>query len=269
MIRYSEAAAPISLGRFRADTFLFGQNDFYSYGVSHSLWKTLKLVLIILDHFIRMTSRMNTMIYTTTLRRRVSAVLMRLMDPHYAAQIYDGQKTGSVAVTGNTDVGSTLSIDWSSFGDTDGIDTNSVAYQWYRDGNIITGQTGSSYQILNSDVGRSISSSLSYLDNWGEQQFVSSNSINLTNSAPEISGLADISVAENLVDASDNVSASFMVSDDLLAAHELSYSFTSSNQALLPDASISTLMETLFMLIWIRLMMRMVIQRSLFLSTMT
>ena len=154
--------------------------------------------------------------------------------------IYDGQKTGSVVVTGNTDVGSTLSIDWSSFGDTDGIDTNSVAYQWYRDGNIITGQTGSSYQILNSDVGRSISSSLSYLDNWGEQQFVSSNSINLTNSAPEISGLADISVAENLVDASDNVSASFAVSDDLLAAHELSYSFTSSNQALLPDASIST-----------------------------
>ena len=52
--------------------------------------------------------------------------------------------------------------------------------------------------------------------------------------------MADISVAENLVDASDNVSASFMVSDDLLAAHELSYSFTSSNQALLPDASIST-----------------------------
>ena len=49
----------------------------------------------------------------------------------------------------------------------------------------------------------------SYLDNWGGT-VCGSNSINPTNSAPEISGLADISVAENLVDASDNVSASFV-----------------------------------------------------------
>ena len=89
MIRYSEAAAPISSGAV-PELIHFYSAKMTSIHTAFLivLWKTLKLVLIILDHFIsRMTSRMNTMIYTTTLRRRVSAVLMRLMDPHLRCAI--------------------------------------------------------------------------------------------------------------------------------------------------------------------------------------
>ncbi|MCE9688675.1 hypothetical protein LZP73_21245, partial [Shewanella sp. AS16] len=49
-----------------------------------------------------------------------------------------------------------------------------ISYQWLRDGSNISGATGSSYLLLDADVGASISVVASYTDNQGTAESVTS-----------------------------------------------------------------------------------------------
>ena len=162
-----------------ADTFLFGQNDFYSYGVSHSIVEDFEVGIDNLTSIhikSDLSYELTDLFYDFTPEgfRRANAPDGSTLT---LRNIYDGQKTGSVVVTGNTDVGSTLTIDWSTFGDTDGIDSNSLAYRWYRDDGVITGQTNSTYVITSADEGSDVSGGITYVDNWGDTQVVQSDSV--------------------------------------------------------------------------------------------
>ena len=72
--------------------------------------------------------------------------------------------TGSVSISGTAIQGQLLKI-VSTLKDPDGAGTAKV--QWLRDGSSISGATSSSYTLTSSDVGKSISASLSYVDGAG------------------------------------------------------------------------------------------------------
>ena len=69
---------------------------------------------------------------------------------------------GTVAITGDTKVGGTLTA---TVNDDDGFAQDKVSYQWLRDGKPIDGATASTYQLTAADAGHKISVQAAYGDN--------------------------------------------------------------------------------------------------------
>ena len=69
--------------------------------------------------------------------------------------------TGSVSISGEAKVGSTLTA---SISDADGVPTN-IQYQWYADGQPISGATAANYQPTAADAGKHITVQAAYTDN--------------------------------------------------------------------------------------------------------
>ncbi len=95
--------------------------------------------------------------------------------------------TGSVTITGDAIEGETLSAA-NSLGDADGLGT--ISYQWLRDGVAITGENGSSYTLVDADVGTVISVAASYTDGQGTPESVESAATAAVVSGLSISGTA-------------------------------------------------------------------------------
>ena len=73
--------------------------------------------------------------------------------------------TGAPVVTGTATERQTLTADTSSIRDADGLGT--FAYQWLRDGNVVTGATASTYLLGNADVDAQMSVQVAYTDAHG------------------------------------------------------------------------------------------------------
>ena len=84
--------------------------------------------------------------------------------------------TGTPTISGTTQVGETLTVDTSGITDADGLDNVVFAYQWLSDGTDIQGATGSSYVLADSDVGSIISARVSFTDNGGNAETLTSTS---------------------------------------------------------------------------------------------
>ena len=86
--------------------------------------------------------------------------------------------TGTPAVTGTAQVGETLTADTSGIADENGLDNASFSYQWLRnDGTsdaVISGATGSSYTVHNDDGGRSLRVRVSFTDDDGFEESLTS-----------------------------------------------------------------------------------------------
>ena len=80
--------------------------------------------------------------------------------------------TGSVVVTGTPVEDETLTADASSLADDDGLGT--LSYQWQRDGVDISGATGTSYTLIDTDVGAIITAQVSHTDDNGTLEIVTS-----------------------------------------------------------------------------------------------
>ncbi len=70
--------------------------------------------------------------------------------------------TGSVTITGTATQGETLTADTSGIADPDGLGT--FAWQWHRDGADISEATGSTYDLVQADVGAAITVTVSWTD---------------------------------------------------------------------------------------------------------
>ena len=70
-------------------------------------------------------------------------------------------QAGQLTLSGEARVGSTLTA---HLADGDGFDPAQVSYQWLRDGQPMSGQTGATYQLTSDDTGRSITVRASYTD---------------------------------------------------------------------------------------------------------
>lgn len=83
--------------------------------------------------------------------------------------------TGSVSISGSTDVGDTLRANTNRIDDLDGL--GDFDLQWMRDGQAISGETGSSYEITEADGGADLTLSVTFTDDIGNFESLDSNSI--------------------------------------------------------------------------------------------
>jgi len=80
--------------------------------------------------------------------------------------------SGSIAITGALEEKQTLTADTSSLADEDGLGT--FNYQWLRDGTAIAGATTSTYTTTELDVDRALSVTVSYTDEYGTVETITS-----------------------------------------------------------------------------------------------
>jgi hypothetical protein len=81
--------------------------------------------------------------------------------------------TGSVIITGTATQGQVLTAS-NTLADVDGLGT--ISYQWLGNGTVISGATGSTYTLTQSEVGKTISVKASYTDLLGTAESVTSSS---------------------------------------------------------------------------------------------
>ena len=73
---------------------------------------------------------------------------------------------GKISISGEAKVGQTMTA---TVSDDDGVPSN-VQYQWLRDGQPISGQTGATYQLTRDDAGHKITVRATYKDNAGHDE---------------------------------------------------------------------------------------------------
>ncbi|MBI5276443.1 MAG: hypothetical protein HY854_08275 [Burkholderiales bacterium] len=105
-------------------------------------------------------------------------------DDGYAEQVTSAQTanianvndspTGTVTITGTADEGQTLTANTAGLADGDGL--GDFSYQWLRGGATIGSATGSTYQLTQADVDATISVRVSYTDDHGTAEQVTSSS---------------------------------------------------------------------------------------------
>ena len=78
--------------------------------------------------------------------------------------------TGVPTIGGTAQVGETLSADTSGIADDDGLDNVSFSYQWQADGAAISGATDSTYTLAVDDVGKTISVTVNFSDDAGNEE---------------------------------------------------------------------------------------------------
>jgi hypothetical protein len=79
---------------------------------------------------------------------------------------------GAPAIAGTPTEDQTLTVDTSGISDADGL--GAFSYQWLRDGSDIAGATASAYTLTGTDVGAQISVVVSYTDDHGSSESVTS-----------------------------------------------------------------------------------------------
>ena len=97
-------------------------------------------------------------------------------DPMDPVENVNDAPDGVLEIIGSPTEDATLSVDPGTISDTDGIDPGTVTVQWLRDGQVIGGANGTSYQLGQADVGSVFSATLSYTDGFGAAEQVVSGS---------------------------------------------------------------------------------------------
>ena len=82
--------------------------------------------------------------------------------------------TGEPNINGTAQVGETLTADTSGIADEDGLDNVAFSYQWQADGADIAGATGSAYALADTDEGKAISVTVSFTDDAGNDETLTS-----------------------------------------------------------------------------------------------
>ena len=86
--------------------------------------------------------------------------------------------TGAPAISGTARVGETLTADTSGIADDDGLDNVSFSYQWLADGAAISGATDSTYTPADAHEGASISVRVTFTDDGGNDETLTSAATN-------------------------------------------------------------------------------------------
>jgi len=104
--------------------------------------------------------------------------------------------TGTVELLGKAIQNQSLSVDLTGIQDADGL--GSFSYQWQSGSNKITGANKATYTLTQAEVDKTISVEVSYVDNEGTEESLSSEAMNVLNindaptGLPTISGVASL-----------------------------------------------------------------------------
>ena len=92
--------------------------------------------------------------------------------------------TGAPAITGTAQVGEALTADTSGIADADGLDSVSFTYQWLADDAEIAGATGLTYTLADHDEGKVIKVTVSFTDDAGNGEALTSGTTEAVAAAP-------------------------------------------------------------------------------------
>ena len=82
--------------------------------------------------------------------------------------------TGAPTVSGTAQVGETLMADTSGIADEDGLTNATYSYQWLADDEAISGGTGSTYTLTDSEEGKTVQIRVSFTDDAGNEESLTS-----------------------------------------------------------------------------------------------
>ena len=88
--------------------------------------------------------------------------------------------TGAPTIGGTAQVGGTLTANTTGIADADGLVNASLTYQWLADDTEISGATGSSYVVATADAGKVIKVTVTFTDDAGNEESVSSAATTVT-----------------------------------------------------------------------------------------
>ena len=92
---------------------------------------------------------------------------------------------GAPAIGGTAQVGETLTASVSDISDVDGLDDASFAYQWIRGSADIQGATNASYTLVSADEGETITVRVTFSDDEGHEENLTSAATDTVAAAPE------------------------------------------------------------------------------------
>ena len=92
--------------------------------------------------------------------------------------------TGAPTINGTAQVGEALTASTSSISDADGLVNASFTYQWLAGDTEISGATGSSYVVATADEGKSIKVRVSFTDDAGNAESLTSAATTATTAVP-------------------------------------------------------------------------------------
>ena len=92
--------------------------------------------------------------------------------------------TGTPTISGTVQVGETLTADTSGIADEDGLDNAAFTYQWLADDADISGATGSTYALTDSNEGKAIRVRVSFTDDEGNDETLTSGATDAVAAAP-------------------------------------------------------------------------------------
>ena len=92
--------------------------------------------------------------------------------------------TGAPTISGTVQVGETLTADTSGIEDADGLDNAAFTYRWLADNAAIAGATGSTYTLADADEGKAITVQVSFTDDAGNDETLTSAATDAVSAAP-------------------------------------------------------------------------------------
>ena len=92
--------------------------------------------------------------------------------------------TGAPTISGRAQAGETLTADTTSIADADGLHSATFSYQWLADDSDISGAAGSSYTLTDSEQGKAIKVRVSFTDDAGNSESLTSVSTAAVEDAP-------------------------------------------------------------------------------------
>ena len=152
----------------------------------------------------------------------------------------NSQATGLPTIGGTAQVDYTLTADTSAIADGDGMTNAVFSYQWIAGETDISGATGSSYTLTSGEVGQFIKVTVSYTDDAGNLEHLTSAPTDPVRAGPTISGTAQVDETltadtSAIADADGMTNAVFSYQwiageTDISGATGSSYTLTSSEQ---------------------------------------
>ena len=129
--------------------------------------------------------------------------------------------TGAPTITGTVRVGGTLTANTTSITDSDGLNNATFTYQWLADDTDITDATGSTYTLAAADEGKTVKVRLSFTDDRGHQETLTSTATAAVTAAP-----SPLTVSVESAPTSHNGSDSFRIRVAFSETPKTGFSYT-------------------------------------------
>ena len=142
-------------------------------------------------------------------------------EPTAAVTASNTPATGEPTITGTAQVGETLTANTAGIADSDGLINATFTYQWLADDTDITDATGSTYTLAAADEGKTVKIRLSFTDDRGHQETLTSTATAAVTAAP-----SPLTVSVESAPTSHNGSEAFRIRVAFSETPESGFSYT-------------------------------------------